>query len=181
MGAAVAGTWVRVGTVRSVNPAKRELRIDPERRFERRAQSVRTVRVVARDGAVTVCVVDSVDANPGGLIITLGAGTSRDAVAAMKGAGVEAERQRQRRDAVAPVEMEAADWIGLDVVSVDGTRIGAIRGCVESPAHDILEIKTPDGRALLLPAIERTVESIDLDTRIVTVGDIAPYASADAN
>jgi ribosomal 30S subunit maturation factor RimM len=99
----------------------------------------------------------------------------------MKGARVEAERQRQLRDTVAPDEMDAADWIGLDVVSVDGTRIGAIAGCIESPAHDILEIETADGQNLLLPAIDETVESIDLETRCVVIGNVETFGIRDAN
>ena len=174
-----AGTWVRLGTVRSVNPAKRELRIDPERAFANGAKTVEKVRVSSKTSSGIVCTVETLNATPGGLIVTLGAGISRDAVATMKNATVEIERARRTR--AARDEMSAEEWIGLDVIAADGTRIGVIAGCIESPAHDILEIETPDGREVLLPAIEQTVESIDLETRIVTVGDIAAYVSSDAD
>lgn len=175
----MAGAWSRIGTVRSVNPAKRELRLDPAPKFANGATTMNKARIAIRGGETMVCTVESVNANPGGLIVTLGAGISRDTVARMKHAAVEIERQR--RDAVAPVEMDAADWIGLDVIGVDGTRIGVISGCIESPAHDIVEIETPDGQQLLLPAIEQTVESIDMETQTVTVGDIAPYVISNAD
>ena len=177
----MAGAWARVGNVRSVNPARRELRIDPAKTFEDGVRGAKAVRVALNGGEHVVCQVDSVNANPGGLIVTLGAGVSRDIVARMKGANVDVERQRQRRDAVAPGEMAAEDWIGLNVIGADGACIGTVRGVIDSPAHDILEIETPDGRELLLPAIIQTVESIDLETRTVTVGDIAPYGIADAD
>ncbi len=179
MGAAVAATWVRLGTVRSVNPAKRELRIDPDRAFANGAKTVEKVRVTSKMSQNLVCTVESLNATPNDLIVTLGAGISRDAVAGMKNATVEIERARRTR---APRdEMSAEDWIGLDVVSVDGTRIGVIAGCIVSPAHDILEIETPDGQQVLLPAIEQTVESIDLDTRCVVIGSIEGFGISDAN
>lgn len=173
----MAGAWVRVGTVRSVNPAKRELRVDPARAFGKGAKLAQ-VRVTLQGGESLLCKVDGVNAGPSGAIVTLGAGVSRDCVARMKGASVDVERAGRR--AAVPGEMDAADWIGLEVVNVSGARIGSIRGCIESRAHDILEIDTPGG-TVLLPAIEQTVESVDLEARRVTVGEIAPYVIGDAD
>lgn len=173
------GNWVRIGTVRSVNPARRELRIDPARTTSSGAEKVSRVRVTIHGGETLLCIVENVSANPGGTIVTLGAGIPRDAVARMKGAAVESEKPP--RKPAAPKEMAAEDWIGLDVIGADGSSIGVIRGCIESRAHDILEIETPDGKQLMLPAIEQTVESIDLETRRVTVGDIAPYVISNAD
>lgn len=175
----MAATWARLGTVRSVNPARRELRVDPTRRFESGAEGITKVRVTMRGGETMLCTVADVSANPGGLIVTLGAGIPRDSVARMKGGAVETEQARRRTAATA--QMDAADWIGLDVLGAAGDRIGVVTGCIESPAHDILEIETPDGQEVLLPAIAETVESIDLDTRCVTVGDIGPYVIRDAD
>ena len=176
---AVAGTWVRLGSVRSVNPAKRELRIDPERAFASGAKTDEKVRVSSKTSNGIVCAVETLNATPGGLIVTLGAGISRDAVANMKNATVEIERARRTR--ATRDEMSAEDWIGLNVVGVDGMRIGIIAGCIESPAHDILEIETPDGREVLLPAIEQTVESIDLDARCVVIGSVEGFGISDAD
>ncbi|NUM56218.1 MAG: hypothetical protein HUU46_21475 [Candidatus Hydrogenedentes bacterium] len=175
----MAGAWSRIGVVRSVNPAKRELRIDPARASANRAEQLKRVRVAVCGGETMVCTVDAAKSNGDGWIVTLGSGVSRDAVANMKGATVDTERRRT--ESVAPAELDAADWIGLNVVGADRARIGVITGCIESPAHDILEIETPDGRQVLLPAIEQTVESIDLETRTVTVGDIAPHVISDAH
>ncbi|MBM3288889.1 MAG: hypothetical protein FJY92_01935 [Candidatus Hydrogenedentes bacterium] len=170
----MAGAWARIGNVRSVNPARRELRIDAAKTVEENVRRAPRVRVVPSGGAPIVCAVDAVDANAGGLIVTLGAGVSRDTVARMKHAAIEIERARRKTSATA--EMDAADWIGLDVVGADGARIGVIRGCIESAAHDILEMETPEGSEVLVPAIEQTVESIDLEAGRVVVRDIAPYA-----
>jgi 16S rRNA processing protein RimM len=162
-----------------VNPAKRELRIDPERAFASGAKTVEKVRVSSKTSSGIICAVETLNATPGGLIVTLGAGISRDAVASMKNATIEIERARRTR--ATRDEMSAEDWIGLDVVSVDGTRIGVIAGCIESPAHDILEIETPDGREVLLPAIEQIVESIDLDARCVVIGSVEGFGISDAD
>ena len=167
-----------MGTVRSVNPARRELRIDPTRTTSG-AESVSRIRVTIHGGETLLCTVEDLSANPGGTIVTLGAGIPRDTVARMKGAAVDWERTR--RKPAAPKEMAAEDWIGLDVIGANGARIGVISGCIESRAHDILEIESPDGKQLMLPAIEQTVESLDLETRRVTVGDIAPYVISNAD
>jgi len=176
----VSGTWVRMGTVKSVNPAKRELRITPTRMFENGAQGIGAVRVTGRGGDALLCVIDRMSANPSGLIVTLGPGVSKDTVARMKNATVEVLQPKQARTATTDT-MAASEWIGLEIFGADNERIGKIAGCIESPAHDILEIDTPDGQRLLLPAIEQTVESIDLETGRVTVGDIAAYVIADAD
>jgi len=175
----MSGTWVRMGTVKSVNPARRELRVTPTRMFEDGAEGVTAVRVVGRDSDPVLCVVETLSANPAGLILTLGAGVSRDAVAGMKNASIEVETPQRTQPATTDT-MTAEEWIGLEIFGADDF-VGKIVGCIESPAHDILEIETPEGQRLLLPAIEQTVESIDLDTKRVTVGDIASYVIADAD
>jgi len=175
----VSGTWVRMGTVKSVNPARRELRIDPTKRFEKGAKDLEAVRVFLGQDQPLLCRVDAISANPAGLIVTLGAGISRDQVARMKNAVVDAPPLKRAR--ATAETMAASEWIGLEVLGVDGARIGRIAGCIESPAHDILEIDAPDGQQLLLPAIEQTVESIDLDAGRVLVRDIRPYVISNAD
>lgn len=174
----MAGTWVLVGTVRSVNPAKREVRVHAARPFA--GLNLERVRVTtATEQMPLLCAVESVNMNPATPILRLSGGVSRDDIARMKGAQVEAERTRRER--VPRGEMAAQDWIGLDLIGQDGSRIGTIRDCIESPAHDILDVEAPDGTTFMLPAIEQTVESIDLETGRVTVREIAPFVSRDAD
>ena len=169
----MAAAWVRAGKIRSVNPARRELRLTPTREVAGASANIAGARVILADGATVACKVEHVNATPDGWILTLGAGAPRDTVAAMKNAALEVMLPKRKRSV--PDELTAEDWIGLNVVGADGARIGVIRGCIESRAHDILEIKRPDGQEFLLPAVEQTIESIDLETGQVTVGDMRPY------
>ena len=175
----MAAQWVRIGTIRSVNPARREVRVAPEGAKCAALSELNMIRVHAAGQRELTCRVDAVNTNPEHVIVTLSAGVSRDAVAAMKGAIVEAPRSKRRVQS--HEDVGPAEWIGLEVFSASGERIGVITGCVESSAHDILEIEREDGGNMLLPAIEQTVESIDLEAGRLVVGDILPYVVTDAD
>jgi 16S rRNA processing protein RimM len=175
----VAAHWVRIGTIRSVNPARREVRVTPEGASRAALGQLNMIRIHAAGQREWTCRVDAVNTNPENVIVRLSEGVTRDAVAAMKGAIVEAPRSKRR--VRSHEDVGAAEWPGLEVFSVSGERIGVIVGCVESSAHDILEIECEGGGTMLLPAIVQTVESIDLKAGRVVVGDIMPYVVTDAD
>ncbi|GMU91771.1 MAG: hypothetical protein AMXMBFR4_08290 [Candidatus Hydrogenedentota bacterium] len=175
----MAAQWVRIGTIRSVNPARREVRVAPEGAPRAAFSELSMVRVHVAGQPELTCRVDAVNTNPENVVVRLSAGVTREAVASMKGAGVEAPRSKRRVES--HNDVGSAEWIGLDVFGVSGERLGVITGCIESSAHDILEIERDDGGRMLLPAIEQTVESIDLEAGRVVAGDIAPYAVSDAD
>lgn len=175
----MAAQWVRIGTIRSVNPARREVRVAPEGAPRAAFSELNMIRIHAAGQRELTCRVDAVNTNPEHVIVTLSPGVTRDSVAAMKGAIVEAPRSKRRVES--PDDIGSAEWTGLEVFGESGERLGVITGCVESSAHDILEIERDGGRHMLLPAIEQTVESIDLEAGRVIVGDISPYVVTDAD
>lgn len=55
-----------------------------------------------------------------------------------------------------------ADIIGLDVFDErDGSRLGRLKSVDESPANDLFVVETPDGREVLVPAVEEFIGHID--------------------
>ena len=55
-----------------------------------------------------------------------------------------------------------ADIIGLDVYDErDGSRLGRLKSVDESPANDLFVGATPDGREVLVPAVEEFIGHID--------------------
>ena len=55
-----------------------------------------------------------------------------------------------------------ADIIGLDVFDErDGSRLGTLKSVDESPASDLFVVATPDGREVLVPAVEEFIGHID--------------------
>jgi 16S rRNA processing protein RimM len=69
--------------------------------------------------------------------------------------------------------------LGLTVVGEGDAVLGTITELIETRANDVIEVAKPGGGSLLLPVIEQVIESVDLETGRVYVGDIAPYVVDD--
>lgn len=55
-----------------------------------------------------------------------------------------------------------ADIIGLDVFDErSGERLGVLEELIESPASDLFSVRTPDGREVLVPAVDEFIGHID--------------------
>ena len=172
------GPWIRIGTVRTVNPARRELRVDAEAAHAHQFDGIEWAGIGPDAETLTRCRVDAArirDENDATL--RLSAGVTRDSVAAMRKAGVfiEAPARKARPDG----KWHPAELVGLTVVGPGGTILGAIEALIETGANDVIEVAKPGGGNLLLPVIEQVLESVDLETGRVYVGDIGPYAVED--
>jgi 16S rRNA processing protein RimM len=62
------------------------------------------------------------------------------------------------------------DLIGLRVETVAGLLLGEVSDVLEAPAHEILQVRTPDGTSLLLPLVEELV-SHDAEAGLLRVVD----------
>ncbi len=61
---------------------------------------------------------------------------------------------------------------GLVVLDESGTTLGTLGEVLESPAHDIWMIRTPDDREVLVPAVDEFVRSVDLDGGVIVLSPI---------
>ncbi len=171
------GPWIRIGTVRTVNPARRELRVDADAVHAYQFEGLEWIGVGREEAALTRCRVDAVHRRENEATFRLSAGVTRDSVAAMRKAGVyiEAVARKARPDG----EWHPAELVGLTVVGPGDTVLGTVKALIETGANDVVEVTKPEGGSLLLPVIEQVIESVDLGTGRVYLGDITPYAVDD--
>ncbi|WP_394522181.1 ribosome maturation factor RimM [Lacrimispora sp. JR3] len=68
-----------------------------------------------------------------------------------------------------PDENFIVDLIGLRVITEDGNEFGTLTDVLKTGANDVYEVKTTDGKEVLLPAIRECVLKVDLENKTVTV------------
>lgn len=168
---------VALGTVRSVNAKRRELRIVPERTHRHEFESLQWLWLAGPGLPAMRCPVTGVRDTGTDLLVTLGAGVPRERVGLMRGARAElpeGETTPRPQD-----DWEMQDLLGLRAVAEDGTEIGTIAEVFETPANAAMAIARPDGSRLMLPVIPEVVTAIDFESQSLQLGDTAPYAVED--
>ena len=68
-----------------------------------------------------------------------------------------------------PDENFIIDLIGLRVVTEDGAEFGTLTDVIKTGANDVYEVRTGEGKDVLLPAIKDCVLGVDLEEGIITV------------
>lgn len=98
-------------------------------------------------------------------LVTLDGVGSRDAAEALRGSTVALPR------ALVPVgddELLVADLIGCKVLDVAGTTLGEVTGSFDSGAHEVLEVRAPDGKEFMLPLVDAFITAVDLAARTIS-------------
>jgi 16S rRNA processing protein RimM len=67
-----------------------------------------------------------------------------------------------------PDEFMDTDLIGLSVRTVDGTVVGTV-GDVLHPAQDVLVVKTPDAREIMIPFVKAIVPEVDIKSGVLVI------------
>jgi ribosomal 30S subunit maturation factor RimM len=172
MSAALSATMteprIKVGYVRSVNPARRQIRVAllpgcPERLVE-----MPWILLILEDGSEMRCKVDTVEKHSGvaECTILLGAGVARDNVSRARNASVMVDRKPANEQ-----ECAAADWIGFRVVDSAGASLGTVVDMYWTGANNVIEIAKGGGGALLAPAIDPVIARVDAAEKLVVLGD----------
>lgn len=68
-----------------------------------------------------------------------------------------------------PDENFIVDLIGLRVVTEDGAEFGTLTDVIKTGANDVYEVRTKEGKDVLLPAIRECVLGVNLEEGTVTV------------
>lgn len=173
------GKWAVLGKIRSLNVAKREVRIAPRRETQAQVLGAEWAwfRAPGSDKEPLRCKVESRRPHGKVVILALSAGVSRDTVAALRGAEmvIWVESSTERNGQAWYVE----DLVGMKVRGPDDDPIGTVVAGFETAAHDVMEVSTEDGRRVLLPVIGDLIEDVDHDEGTISVGDITPFAVYD--
>lgn len=174
-----SGKWSVLGRVRSLNVAKREMRIAPSRGAEAHLLGADWAwfRSPGSEEEPLRCKVEGQRPHGKVVIVALSAGVPRETVAALRGAEMVmwVENSPETNEHSWYVE----DLVGMKVRGPDDEPIGTVVAGFETAAHDVMEVSTEDGRRALLPVIDDLIEDVDPEEGTISVGDIAPYAVYD--
>lgn len=164
----------RIGRIKSVNPARREVRIDAPKARVRDAESWSWLYIEESDGELSRYKIARAALKGECAVVELAPGVPRDTVRLLKGRRV--LRPKAASEPKFSFDGEATDLVGMTIESNDGSLLGEIVAGFETKANGVLEVLRPDGSSLLLPLVPEVIEGIDLDKGKVIAGDIAPFA-----
>ena len=69
-------------------------------------------------------------------------------------------------------EFFIADLIGLDVVTVDGDKVGTLKDVLQYSANDVYVVKSEEGKEYLIPATMKFVPEIDIKSKKIIIDPI---------
>lgn len=67
-----------------------------------------------------------------------------------------------------PDEFNDTDLVGLSVRTLDGTEVGTVDDVLH-PAQDVLLVKTPDAREIMIPFVKAIVPEIDVRAGVLVI------------
>ena len=62
-----------------------------------------------------------------------------------------------------------ADLIGMQVSEEDGSFLGELTDVLETGANDVYEIRTPEGKEILIPVIDECIKDVNVEKAAMTV------------
>lgn len=175
----MAGTEVVVGRIGKPHGVKGEVSVElstdePERRFPDGAVlRTRTPQGGAPHGPhrPTSLTVRSTRWHQSRLLVTFDEVPDRNVAEAVRGLllAVEVDPDEKPED---PEEFYDHQLVGLRVVRTDGAEVGELAEVVHGSAQDLLSVKAPDGREILVPFVSELVPEVDVAGGRVVVQDI---------
>ena len=139
-----------------------EVRTDePDERFAPGA-------VLSVDGPVHELVVDRTHWHSGRLLVTFRGVGDRNQAEALRGLLLHVERAVDEFPDD-PDEYYDSSLEGCAVEQLDGTPVGVVTEVVHLPAQDLLSIRTPDERDVLVPFVGAMVPVVDVPARRIVI------------
>ena len=156
--------WLSVGKIVGVQGLQGELRVNPASDFPERftAPGPRWLRS-RQGGAPTEIQLKKGRQLPGKSLFVVRLEGIDDRSAAQALVGQELLVAGDDRPELAEGEFHLLDLVGLEArLTADGPAIGTVTDLI-SGGNDLLEIKTADGRKLLIPFVEAIVPEVQLE------------------
>lgn len=103
----------------------------------------------------------------GELLVRFAGVTDRDAAQELRGTWllVDSATLAPPED---PDEFHDTDLVGLSVRTVGGTEVGTVADVLH-PAQDVLVVKRPDGREVMVPFVKAIVPEVDVPAGLITI------------
>lgn len=175
----MAGTEVVVGRIGKAHGIRGEVSVElrtdePERRF---APGARLSTQAPQGGAPhgpgrpSMLTVGSTRWHQSRLLVTFEEVDDRTLAEAVRGLllAVEVDPAESPED---PEEFYDHQLVGLRVVTTSGDPVGELTEVVHGPAQDLLSVRAPDGREILVPFVARLVPEVDVPKGQVVVEDL---------
>jgi len=104
------------------------------------------------------------------LLVTFDGVADRTAAEALRGLTlvVDVDLAEQPDD---PAEFYDHQLVGLSVVTTDGDVVGELTEVIHGSGQDLIAVRTPDGREVLVPFVEALVPVVDIAAGRVEVAD----------
>lgn len=103
-------------------------------------------------------------------IVKLEGYDDRTAVEAIR--GMEVSIDADELDELPEGEHYVRNLIGCRVVDIAGggsSEIGVLRDVIQNTAQSVLDVETPEGRSVLIPAVDAFMRNIDEEARLIEV------------
>jgi 16S rRNA processing protein RimM len=124
--------------------------------------------VLSVDGSVHELIVDRTHWHSGRLLVSFRGIDDRSAAEGVRGLLLHVERD-EAQIPEEPDEYYDSNLEGCDVVLRDGTAIGTVSEVVHLPAQDLLAVRTPDDRDVLVPFVSAIVPEVDVIARRIVI------------
>jgi 16S rRNA processing protein RimM len=124
--------------------------------------------VLSVDGPVAELTVDRTHWHSGRLLVTFRGVNDRNAAEALRGLLLEVERGEDELPAD-PDEFYDSSLVGCEVVGMDGVLVGSVTEVVHLPVQDLLAVRTPDDRDVLIPFVSAIVPEVDPAGRRIVI------------
>ena len=155
--------WLAVGTVVGAQGLRGELRVNPASEFPERFTTPGTRWLQARGGEPRAVELSSGRQLPGKQLFVVRFEGVNDRSAAEALVGQTLLVRADDRPELEEGEYHLLDLVGLEArLSAEGEAIGTVSDLI-SGGNELLEIKTPDGRTLLIPFVEAIVPEVHLE------------------
>lgn len=172
------GEWLAIGRVRSVNPQRRELRMDALPAQHRQFTDRQWLWFAARGQSPLRCRLAALEEQSEAWLATLTPGASRDTVAALRSAEVLIPLSEQHPRL--PGEWYASELPGMAMADAELGVVGTVIEAWDTPAHPVARVRHAEGSVRVMPLPEALVETVDVDARIVRVCEFALHALEEA-
>ena len=116
--------------------------------------------VLSVDGPVHELTVERTHWHSGRLLITFDGVNDRNAAEALRGLLLHVDRD-ENDVPEDPDEFYDSSLVGCEVTLTDGAAVGVVSEVVHLPAQDLLAIRTPDERDVLVPFVGAIVTDVD--------------------
>ncbi len=172
------GHEVVVGRIGKAHGIKGEVSVEPrtdepERRFEDGAVlATRTPRGAEPHGPgrPTSLTVRRTRWHQSRLLVTFDGVGDRNAAEALRGLSLVTQVDPSETPAD-PEEFYDHQLVGLRVETTDGAPVGAVSDVIHGTGQDLLAIRTPEGREVLVPFVSQLVPVVDVPGGRVEVAD----------